>query len=59
MAMVCMKLHSLCLDKRAEAPNHHFVEGIVDNDEWVVFDNASENDSKIKSRSSGESRREL
>lgn len=59
MAMVCMKLHNLCLDKRAEAPNQHFVEGIVDNDEWVVFDNAWENDSKNKSRPSGENRREL
>jgi ATP-dependent DNA ligase len=57
--MVCMKLHNLCLDRRVEVPSRRFVEDIREHDEWVVFDNARENDTDLRGRSSGERRREL
>jgi hypothetical protein len=42
--MVCMKLHSLCIDRNVVVPNHRFVGDIRERDQWVVYDNPREDD---------------
>ncbi len=57
--MVCMKLHNLCLDRRVVVPTHHFVEDIMEHDEWTVFDNTRENGALLRGKSFGKHRREI
>lgn len=42
--MVCMKLHSLCIDRNAVVPNHRCVGDIRERDQWLVYDNPREVD---------------
>jgi hypothetical protein len=37
-----MKLHNLCIDRNVAVPNHRFVGDVREGDEWVVYDNARE-----------------
>jgi hypothetical protein len=57
--MVCMKLHNLCIDRNVSVPNYRFVADVREEDEWVVYDNAREDDVFLRGRASGDLRRDI
>jgi hypothetical protein len=40
-------------------PNHRFVGDVREGDEWVVYDNAREDDVFLRGRASGDRRRDI
>ncbi len=59
MAMVCMKLHNLCIDRNVVVPTGRFYEDAKEGDEWAVYDNAREDDVFLRGRASGDRRRDI
>ncbi len=59
VVMVCMKLHSLCMDRRVQVPAQSFAEDVREGDAWLVHDGTQDDDALLTGRSSGEHRREV
>jgi hypothetical protein len=59
VVLVCMKLHNLCLDRRVDVPLRRFVDDVMTGDEWLVNDNARDDDAVLRGRPSGDRRREM
>ena len=57
VVMACMKLHNLCIDRNVAVPLQRFVEDHRDGDEWMVLDNAQDDDVFLRGRASGDRRR--
>jgi hypothetical protein len=53
VAMVCMKLHNLCIDRNVVVPTGRFYEDAREGDEWAVYDNAREDDVFLRPFDSG------
>jgi hypothetical protein len=54
-----MKLHNLCIDRFVDVPLRRFHEDVRPGDEWVVNDNARDEDAELRGRPSGDRRREI
>ena len=59
VALVCMKLHNLCVDRGVPIPLVRYHEDHRHNDEWIVQNNAREDDALFRDRARGNRRREI
>ena len=56
VALVCMKLHNLCVDKSCAVPQRRFAEDYRNGNEWAIHDNSREDDGLHRVRALGERR---
>jgi hypothetical protein len=54
VTLVTMKLHNFCLDRSDTIPLRRFYEDIREGDQWVVYDNARDDDISLRGRALGD-----
>jgi hypothetical protein len=54
-----MKLHNLCIGQNVDVPQHRFFADVQIGDEWVVYDNARDDDIFLRGRATGDRRRDI
>jgi hypothetical protein len=59
VTLVTMKLHNFCLDRSDTIPLRRFYEDIREGDQWVVYDNATDDDIFLRGRALGDRRRTI
>jgi hypothetical protein len=59
VVLVCMKLHNLCLDRNLSVPLRRYYEDVWDEAEWVVLDNARDDDRFLRGRATGDRRQPI
>jgi len=59
VTMVFMKLHNICIDRNVEMPSRCFIDDVQEGDEWVVYDDAREDDIFLHGRSIGDRSRDI
>jgi hypothetical protein len=59
VAMVCMKPHNISIDRNVEMHNCHYFGDVQDGDDWLVYDNAREDDVFLHGRATGDHRHDI